>query len=165
MELLSDAPDEVIAATATLALVAASALTGLVFLAAGVFRLGELARYVPYPVFAGFLGAVGLLIVLGALQMAVPTLRAPTQTSTAYWVGALGLGLALLASTRVWRGRATLPLAIRGAHACPSRRLSGDRHPLVQTAGQLRDLPRNRLSPLHRQDYKVVMVHSQSNPP
>jgi SulP family sulfate permease len=41
--------------------------TGIVLCGFGVTRLGRAIRYVPYPVVGGFLGATGLLIVLGAI--------------------------------------------------------------------------------------------------
>ena len=44
-------------------------LTGLVLCGLGLTRLGRAIRYVPYPVVGGFLGATGLLIVLGAVRV------------------------------------------------------------------------------------------------
>jgi sulfate permease, SulP family len=41
--------------------------TGIVLCGFGVTRMGRAIRYVPYPVVGGFLGATGLLIVLGAI--------------------------------------------------------------------------------------------------
>ncbi len=114
---LGNAPPEVLAASAALTLVGASLMTGLLFFAAGLCRLGELTRYLPYPVFAGFLGAVGLLIVHGALQMAA----APAGTAlldagaVTYWLPAMALGAALLVATRLWSGRSMIPIAILGA--------------------------------------------------
>ncbi|MEH2524625.1 MULTISPECIES: SLC26A/SulP transporter family protein [unclassified Bradyrhizobium] len=43
--------------------------TGVVLCGFGVTRLGRAIRYVPYPVVGGFLGATGLLIVLGAIRV------------------------------------------------------------------------------------------------
>jgi SulP family sulfate permease len=43
--------------------------TGLVLCGFGVTRMGRAIRYVPYPVVGGFLGATGLLIVLGAVRV------------------------------------------------------------------------------------------------
>ncbi len=111
---LGSAPAEVFAASAALTLVGASFMTGILFFAAGVFRLGELARYIPYPVFAGFLGAVGLLIVLGAVEMAAQPAEAALldASAVAYWLPAVVLGSALLAGTRIWQSRSLLPIAI-----------------------------------------------------
>ena len=44
-------------------------VTGIVLCGFGVTRLGRAIRYVPYPVVGGFLGATGLLIVLGAIRV------------------------------------------------------------------------------------------------
>jgi SulP family sulfate permease len=43
--------------------------TGIVLCGFGVTRMGRAIRYVPYPVVGGFLGATGLLIVLGAVRV------------------------------------------------------------------------------------------------
>ncbi|QPF84775.1 SLC26A/SulP transporter family protein [Bradyrhizobium genosp. L] len=44
-------------------------VTGLVMCGLGLTRMGRAIRYVPYPVVGGFLGATGLLIVLGAIRV------------------------------------------------------------------------------------------------
>jgi sulfate permease, SulP family len=44
-------------------------VTGVVLYGFGVTRMGRAIRYVPYPVVGGFLGATGLLIVLGAIRV------------------------------------------------------------------------------------------------
>src|SRR5882724_6102525 len=44
-------------------------VTGIVLCGFGVTRMGRAIRYVPYPVVGGFLGATGLLIVLGAVRV------------------------------------------------------------------------------------------------
>jgi SulP family sulfate permease len=44
-------------------------VTGIVLCCFGVTRMGRAIRYVPYPVVGGFLGATGLLIVLGAIRV------------------------------------------------------------------------------------------------
>ena len=49
----------------------AGLLTGLVLWLLGRFRLGQLVRFVPYPVIAGFLAASGLLLIVGGLGLAV----------------------------------------------------------------------------------------------
>src|SRR4051812_39054910 len=42
-------------------------VTGIVLCGFGITRMGRAIRYVPYPVVGGFLGATGLLIVVGAI--------------------------------------------------------------------------------------------------
>jgi SulP family sulfate permease len=44
-------------------------LTGAVMCGLGLTRMGRAIRYVPYPVVGGFLGATGLLIVMGAIRV------------------------------------------------------------------------------------------------
>lgn len=44
-------------------------LTGAVLCGLGLTRMGRAIRYVPYPVVGGFLGATGLLIVMGAIRV------------------------------------------------------------------------------------------------
>lgn len=44
-------------------------LTGVVLCGLGLTRMGRAIRYVPYPVVGGFLGATGLLIVVGAIRV------------------------------------------------------------------------------------------------
>jgi SulP family sulfate permease len=44
-------------------------LTGMVLCGLGLTRMGRAIRYVPYPVVGGFLGATGLLIVMGAIRV------------------------------------------------------------------------------------------------
>jgi SulP family sulfate permease len=44
-------------------------LTGMALCGLGLTRMGRAIRYVPYPVVGGFLGATGLLIVMGAIRV------------------------------------------------------------------------------------------------
>ena len=44
-------------------------LTGAILCGLGLTRMGRAIRYVPYPVVGGFLGATGLLIVMGAIRV------------------------------------------------------------------------------------------------
>jgi sulfate permease, SulP family len=50
-------------------IVATSLVTGLVFLAMGYLGLGDIARFVPFPVIGGLLAGTGYLIVAGALSI------------------------------------------------------------------------------------------------
>lgn len=50
-----------------LAVSLATLMTGLVLYAIGAFRLGQLLRFVPYPVIGGFLAASGWLLLTGAV--------------------------------------------------------------------------------------------------
>jgi SulP family sulfate permease len=53
--------------TVLAAIILTTLLTGLACLLLGLFRLGNLVSYIPYPVVAGFLAGTGILLVLGAL--------------------------------------------------------------------------------------------------
>ena len=61
------------------ALAAATALTGTFLMFLGWRRLGKLARYLPYPVVAGFLASTGWLLVTSAVRMSTDV--PPTLTS------------------------------------------------------------------------------------
>jgi sulfate permease, SulP family len=60
-------PSAPLLAPVLLTLAISTVVTGIVLCAFGVTRMGRAIRYVPYPVVGGFLGATGLLIVLGAI--------------------------------------------------------------------------------------------------
>lgn len=62
--------EEAFASTAAL-VATASVATGLAGLLVGRLKLAFLARFVPYPVLAGFLSATGLLLVIGGLNIAI----------------------------------------------------------------------------------------------
>ncbi len=55
--------------TVTVAIALTTLLTGLFFLATGYFRLGDMARFLPYPVVGGFLAGTGWLLITGAVSL------------------------------------------------------------------------------------------------
>jgi SulP family sulfate permease len=61
------AQDKFITVTAAIAL--SSVLTGILFLSLGQLKLGNLIRFIPYPVFGGFLAGSGLLLIIGAIAL------------------------------------------------------------------------------------------------
>ncbi|MFZ3322714.1 MAG: SulP family inorganic anion transporter [Usitatibacter sp.] len=65
--LFSELPASQFLATLVLFIAASSIATGLVFFLVGHFKLSNLARFVPYPVVAGFMAGIGLLIVIQSL--------------------------------------------------------------------------------------------------
>lgn len=94
-------------ATVVAAIGLSALLTGVVFLLLGGFRLGDLVRYIPYPVVGGFLAGTGLLLVLGALSVSldrpvllwdVPALFAPGQAGR--WLPGLLYAILLLGMLR-----------------------------------------------------------------
>jgi len=53
------------------AIILTSLATGLTFFLIGQFNLGNLVRYIPYPVVGGFLAGTGWLITLGAIEVMI----------------------------------------------------------------------------------------------
>ncbi|MDA7948155.1 MAG: SulP family inorganic anion transporter [Hyphomicrobiaceae bacterium] len=114
-------PDQVYA-TAYATLAAASLLTGATFLCLGYFKLGNLVRFIPYPVMAGFLAATGWLLVKSSLGlMSGVTLEWSTladlfdRSAMSVWIPGAALGALLL--TCAWRLKqpAILPALIIGS--------------------------------------------------
>jgi SulP family sulfate permease len=62
-------PSAPLLAPVLLTLAISTVATGIVLCGFGITRMGRAIRYVPYPVVGGFLGATGLLIVLGAVRV------------------------------------------------------------------------------------------------
>src|SRR6185436_15371870 len=65
--LFSELPASQFVATLFVFIIASSVATGLVFFLVGHFKLSNLARFVPFPVVAGFMAGIGLLIVIQSL--------------------------------------------------------------------------------------------------
>lgn len=117
---LSNTPEKVfptVAATITLA----SLLTGGVFLALGWFRLGNLIRYIPYPVIGGFLAGTGWLVASGAMKtmndipLSLATLsRFAEPQALLRWLPGTILGVILLLLVRRYKHYLITPLAILG---------------------------------------------------
>ncbi|HXX72885.1 MAG TPA: SulP family inorganic anion transporter [Candidatus Acidoferrales bacterium] len=57
--------------TVVVAIALSSLLTGALFLSLGQLRLGNLIRFIPYPVIGGFLGGSALLLVFSAISLLV----------------------------------------------------------------------------------------------
>lgn len=62
-------PPSVVVSTVTAAVLLASLLVGLAYLLLGYRRLGELIRFLPYPVSAGFLAGLGWLLFKSGFEM------------------------------------------------------------------------------------------------
>ena len=105
--------------TVVAAVVVASVLTGVVCLLLGAFRLGNIVRFVPYPVIGGFLAGTGWLLVKGGIGVAsgigptVGTLRELLAWgSLARWLPALVFAVALTIGVRVTRWPLLIPAAL-----------------------------------------------------
>ncbi len=94
-------------------------LTGVTFLMLGTFRLGNLARFIPYPVVGGFLAGTGWLLIKGGLRVSAGI---PLELGTIHafvdpfelvrWGPALAFGVILLVATRVVRRPLVIPVMI-----------------------------------------------------
>ncbi|WKZ37239.1 MAG: SulP family inorganic anion transporter [Anaerolineales bacterium] len=77
--LAGSASAQVVFSTTLAGVMIGSLITGLIFLLIGQFQLGNLVRYIPYPVVGGFLAGTGWLLTRGAIEvMAGETLNVQT---------------------------------------------------------------------------------------
>jgi SulP family sulfate permease len=95
-------------------------LCGVVFLVLGTFRLGNLIRFVPYPVVGGFLAGTGWLLLKGGIYVSsgvVPYLRTVDDLMREHelvrWAPAFVFGVILLLATR-WVKRPLVIPAVLG---------------------------------------------------
>lgn len=112
----ASAPVEGAFATVVAAILISSLLTGIFFLLLGVFRLGNLVRYLPYPVVGGFLAGTGSLMIRGAIRSMTGITIAPDTMATLLtadvfvrWLPGLALGLVLLVLLRRYSHFLLLP--------------------------------------------------------
>jgi sulfate permease, SulP family len=94
-------------------------LTGITFALLGVFRLGNLVRFVPYPVVGGFLAGTGWLLFKGGIGVAAsiqPYMRTigdlTRHDELLRWIPALVFGIVLLVATRVVNRPLVIPAII-----------------------------------------------------
>jgi sulfate permease, SulP family len=94
-------------------------LTALTFLLLGTFKLGNLARFIPYPVVGGFLAGTGWLLFMGGIRVAGRTeLHLDTlhqffdRFAVIRWGPALLFGVVLLVATRLIRRPMVIPVVI-----------------------------------------------------
>jgi sulfate permease, SulP family len=101
--------DDSLVATVAMLVATATAVAGITAYMFGYFRLGFLARFLPYPVIGGFLTATGYLLLIGAIGMCLGTnvsIFDPrivvAEGALVRWVPWVALGAAIaLASNRV----------------------------------------------------------------
>lgn len=105
--------------TVVAATVVVTLATGVTFALLGVFRLGNLVRYVPYPVVGGFLAGTGWLLFKGGIGVAAsmqPYMRTikdlTRQEDLTRWLPALVFGIVLLVVTRVVNRPLVIPAVI-----------------------------------------------------
>jgi sulfate permease, SulP family len=105
--------------TVVAATIVVTLLTAMTFLLIGRFRLGNLARFIPYPVVGGFLAGTGWLLLKGGLRVAAGIELQVGAIShfldpfeLARWVPALGFGVILLLATRFVRRPLVIPAVL-----------------------------------------------------
>ena len=94
-------------------------LCGVVFLALGTFRLGNLVRFVPYPVVGGFLAGTGWLLFKGGIYVAsgievhLRTVGLMLHTEALkHTLTALAFGLILLFAVRLVKKPLVIPIVL-----------------------------------------------------
>jgi len=119
---MNDAPahEKCLSVLAAIALV--SLITGAFLFLLGRFRLGNLIRYIPYPVIGGFLAGSGWLLVRGALRvmtgeaLGFQTARVFLRPEVlAHWLPGVVFGGLLFFILRRLRHSLTVPLMLFGA--------------------------------------------------
>ncbi|MCK5430517.1 MAG: SulP family inorganic anion transporter, partial [Anaerolineales bacterium] len=94
-------------------------LSGLFLLGTGVFKLGELVRYIPYPVVGGFIAGTGWLLVQGSIgTMAgytltianIPNLLQPEQVLL--WLPGVLIALVLFFGLRLIKTSLAMPVLL-----------------------------------------------------
>ena len=99
-----------------------SLVSGLSSLAVGHWQIALLARYIPYPVLAGFLAATGILLCKGGIELAIghelnsiPLSEFVVPGILYKWLPVCGAAVCILIVTRKVPKRLTLPMALIAA--------------------------------------------------
>jgi SulP family sulfate permease len=94
-------------------------LCGVVFFALGKFKLGNLVRFVPYPVVGGFLAGTGWLLLKGGIYVAsgvLPYLRTIETLMHSFvlqlWLPAFAFGVILLVAVRLIKRPLVIPAVL-----------------------------------------------------
>jgi len=102
--------------TVVAATVIVTIVTGVTFALLGIFRLGNMVRFVPYPVVGGFLAGTGWLLFKGGIGVAAsiqPYMRTiddlQRRAELTRWVPALVFGIVLLVAARVVKKPLVIP--------------------------------------------------------
>jgi sulfate permease, SulP family len=99
-------------ATVTMMIITTTLLTSLLLIVLGVFKLGGLARFLPYPVVGGFLAGSGWLLVQGGIGImaGVPLGTDWFQWSILErWIPGLVLGIVIYIASQRIKGPYTIP--------------------------------------------------------
>ena len=108
---------EVLFSTVATLVAAAALLTGVAGVLVGRLQLAYVARFVPYPVLAGFLAATGLLLLLGGIGLAIGSSHSVwasmADPETAFkWIPVVVAAVGVTIATRLSSNHMTLPLAL-----------------------------------------------------
>ena len=112
-----EAPDVFL--TVVAATLVVTVLCGVVFFVLGTFRLGNLVRFVPYPVVGGFLAGTGWLLFKGGIFVAsgvelhfrtIQLLVSPVTLK--HWVPALAFGVLLYVAVRLVNKPLVIPIVL-----------------------------------------------------
>jgi sulfate permease, SulP family len=112
-----DVPDVFL--TVVAATLAVTVLCGVVFVVLGTFRLGNLVRFVPYPVVGGFLAGTGWILLKGGIYVSsgvdvhLRTADLLVTTGTLeHWAPAAAFGVILLVAVRRVRKPMVIPIVL-----------------------------------------------------
>ena len=118
----ADGDPEALAATIFVLFAFTAVVTGLFFVGLGMLRLGNFIRFIPYPVVAGVLAGVGVLMIMGSFGVATGTrleVRSlaffMSPATAAHWLPGVLFGLALMALSRRYAGAFVLPVMLAAA--------------------------------------------------
>ena len=94
-------------------------LTGIVFVVIGTLKLGNLIRFVPYPVVGGFIAGAGWLLLKGGLYVAsgvevhLGTFGSMTERETlTHWLPALAFGVIMFLAVRLVKKPLVIPIVL-----------------------------------------------------
>jgi SulP family sulfate permease len=99
-------------ATVTMMIITTTLLTSLVLSALGVFKLGGLARFLPYPVIGGFLAGSGWLLVQGGVGIMVDGRLVPRLlewNALMLWIPGFVLGIMIYLTAQKIKKPYTIP--------------------------------------------------------
>lgn len=115
-QMRGSATSEEILMTVIAAIALTSILTGAFSLLLGWLKVGELIRFIPYPVVGGFLAGTGWLLVQGSFQMMTNIPLSLTQLPALFtgnvllqWLSGLAFAIALLLISRRYSHFAVMP--------------------------------------------------------
>jgi SulP family sulfate permease len=113
------APPENIAMTVIAAIAVTALVVGLVFYFLGAYRLGNIVRFIPYPVIGGFLAGSGWLLLIGSIRVMSGRTFSLTDPASFFasgffvnWLPCAAFGLVTYFAVRFSRHYLTLPMLV-----------------------------------------------------